>query len=67
MGSLANSDAKLWTPRKVTWSNSSINTLGVDLYSNPEDRDNNIVKVINKMKAISSLWYYRSMTLMERL
>ena len=62
-----NSNARLWTPRKVTWSNKWINTLGVDLYNTPEDRDGNILSVINKMNAVSNLWYYRSMTLIGKI
>ena len=31
--SLVNSNAKLWTPRKINWSNEYVNTLGVDLLS----------------------------------
>ena len=63
IGTLANSNAKMYTPRKVSWSNDYINTLGVDLYNNPTDREANMYKVLNKMKTISNIWYYRQMTL----
>ena len=33
IGSLANSEAKLFSTRKVNWSNNYINTLGMDLFN----------------------------------
>ena len=62
VGSLANTNAKLITPKKVNWSNNYINTLGINLYNDSEQRDINISQVINKMKVVSSLWYYRNMS-----
>ena len=63
IGSLANSDAKLFTPRKIKWSNDFINTLGIDLFNEPTKRDQNFQQIINKMKVVSNLWYYCNMSL----
>lgn len=54
--SLANSHAKLITPRKVCWTNNYINTLGVDLFNDPAMRRANMLQIINKMKVVSSIW-----------
>ena len=63
IGSISNSNVKLITQRKISWSNSHINTLGVNISNNLEVVNDNISDVIQKMKAVSSMWYYRNMTL----
>ena len=63
IGSLANTNAKLYTTRKIIWSNEYVNTLGVDLFNDPESREVNITQIINKMNTVSKMWYYRNMTL----
>ena len=67
VGSLANTDTKLITPRKINWSNEYINTLGVNLYNDNELREQNLMEVVNKMEAISNMWYYRTMSLMGKV
>ena len=63
IGSMRDSDAKVTTMRRVIWSNNYVSTLGVDISSDTNIRDRNITSIIAKMKTVSSMWYYRSMTL----
>ena len=37
IGSIAHTDAKCYTQKKIKWSNDYINTLGIDLFNNNED------------------------------
>ena len=67
MGSIANSDAKLYTHRKITWANHPINTLGIDLYQNPKELMGNFNQIVNKMETISNIWFYRSLTLVGKI
>ena len=67
IGSLAGTDAKLFTQKKIKWENCKINTLGVDLYNDSLERDQNIRDVINRMKSVSKMWYYRNMTLIGKV
>ena len=67
IGSLANTDAKLITPRRVNWSNKTVNTLGVNLFNQKKERDVNIIDVINKMKTVANMWYYSTMTLSGKI
>ena len=67
IGSLAGSSAKMYTPRKVNWFNDYINTLGVDIYNSEQELMSNIDKIIQKMTAVSNLWYYRSLTIMGKV
>ena len=62
-GSLAHTKAKLWTPRKITWSNDYINTLRVNLYCDHKECEENILEVVTKMRAVAKMWYFRNMTL----
>ena len=65
IGSLKNTQAKLYTTKKLQWSNNYINTLGIDLHH--ENIDQNFQTVICKMRTISKLWYYRHLTLMGKI
>ena len=49
IGSLANSNAKLITPRKVNWSNECINTLGIDIGNDKKVLRRNFECTISKM------------------
>ena len=66
IGSISNTNAKVYTTRKVVWSNDAINTLGVDI-SNNVSKESNFRKIIAKLKAISKMWYHRTMTLMGKV
>ena len=63
IGPMANTQAKLYTTRRVNWSNEFVNTLGVDLFNDPQLREVNITQIINKMELVSKMWYFRNMTL----
>ena len=63
IGSIANTSAKLYTARKIKWSNERINTLGVEIGIENNIGDINISAVIAKMRGVAGMWYYRSMTL----
>ena len=65
IGSLENSNAKLYVNRKVKWSSESINTLGIDLYYDHMDR--NFDKICDKMRTVMETWYYRTLTLMGKI
>ena len=67
IGSIANSDAKLYTTRPIKWSSSSINTLGIDLYNNRTDMVQNYEGLIMKMETVMNTWYYRTLTLMGKV
>ena len=67
IGSITDSNAKMFTTRKVNWSNDYVNTLGVDLFNDPEKREANITDIINKMKVVSNIWYYRNMSLSGKI
>ena len=58
IGSLANTNAKMVTPRKVNWSNDYINTLDIDMCNNDSQWDKNFDIVITKMKTVMNMWYY---------
>ena len=64
IGSIANTNAKVYTKRKLKWSSESINTLGIDL--NHKNMYKNFDECIAKMKAVSKMWYYRQMTLIGK-
>ena len=67
IGSLSNTNAHLFTLHKVHWANDFVNTLGVDISSNPNVWDHNIKTVIAKLKVVSKMWYHRCMTLMGKV
>ena len=63
IGSIANSNAKLFTHRRICWSNNFITTLGIDIANSPRGLDRNYTGILSKMRTVSKMWYYRSMTL----
>ena len=65
IGSIANTDAKLYTQKKLKWSNEAINTLGVDLHQ--ENLECNFEDVLLKMHAVSQLWFHRQLTLIGKI
>ena len=67
IGSIRNSNAKLFTTHKIHWTNDPINTLGIDLFTSESDLITNYEKIIVKMQTISKLWFYRSLTLMGKI
>ena len=65
IGSLANTNSKLYTVKKLKWSNEAVNTLGFILYAN--DVEKNLEEVCCKMRTVCRLWYYRHLTLMGKI
>ena len=66
IGSIANTNAKLYTPRKINWANNYINTLGIDIGNNSVS-EKNLDAVIAKMRAVANMWYFRSMTIIGKV
>ena len=67
IGSIANTNAKFYTIKPIQWSNNFINTLGVDIHNKKSDLCANFDNVLNKMRAVSEVWYYRNMTIMGKI
>ena len=67
ISSIANTSAKLYTIKPIRWTNDSINTLGVDIHNNRGLLNENFNSVINKMRAIAEIWYYRNMMLTGKI
>ena len=67
IGSIAHSDAKLYTIKPVKWSSDYINMLGINIFNNSAKLSSNYDSVINKVKAVSKIWYYRNMTIMGKI
>ena len=67
IGSIAHTDAKLYTQKQLKWSSSSINTLRVEIFCDRIDLTQNYDHVINKMKSVSEIWYYRNLTISEKV
>ena len=67
IGSLARSDAKLITPRKITWSNDYISTLGVNISNSEKILKRNFDIVLSKMRAVSNMWYFKTMTISGKI
>ena len=63
IGSLSNTSAKMYTNKSVRWSNEYINTLGVNISNNAIDIEHNWNSVVQKLKVIANMWYFRSITL----
>ena len=67
IGSIVNTNAKVYTTHKIKWSNDYINTLGIDLYNSTRKRNVNFESIIAKLKTVSNMWYYLKMTLMGKI
>ena len=63
IGSLANSNAKVYTSKELKWSNEYVETLGINMSNDKDILTNNFNKVIEKMETVSKIWYYRQLTL----
>ena len=65
IGSIADSDARIFTLRPIQWSNDFVNTLGINLtYHNI---NSNYDSVLRKLETVAKTWYYRSLTLMGKI
>ena len=67
VGSLADSDASLFTTRRMNWTNEPIDTLGVHIPCDNSSCAADYATVIEKMRQVASNWYNRSLSLMGRV
>ena len=63
IGSIANTNAKIYTSKQFKWANDYIETLGVNVSNDKNLLSANFNKIITKMKAVAGIWYYRQLTL----
>ena len=66
IGSLKNSDAKLYTTKEFRWSDDDIKMLGVMISNNAEQSSAGYDPTIDKMEGIMNQWYHRNTTLMGK-
>ena len=66
IGSLANSMAKIYTKKDLSWTNDPISILGVKMSNDMKEVDN-YEAVLEKMQTVLHNWYYRQMTLMGKV
>ena len=68
IGSLKNSDAKLYTQKNFKWTNNPTVLLGVEVGSDlSQVTSNNFAKLIKKIENIIKLWSNRQLTLIGRI
>ena len=68
LGSLKNSDAKLYTQSEMRWTNESINVLGVDVYHCQEQTVKvNYAKVMQKAKNTLAQWSRRNLSMCGKI
>ena len=64
-GSLANTDARIYTVREIQWTNDPIKILGVS-FNNDLNTDFDYSNIIDKMERVLCTWYNRQLTLMGK-
>ena len=67
VGSLKNSDAKLYTERDFCWDNGPIVMLGMKISCDEMNYPGNYEEIIGKVKKVCENWYNRSHTLYGRI
>ena len=68
IGSLKNSEAKLYTQKNLKWTNDPANLLGINVGTNlGEVTEQNFEKLIKKMENITKIWLSRQLTLIGRI
>ena len=67
VGSLAHTNAMLYTCKDLRWTNENIDTLGVKLSITGEIVNQNFDDVIAKMRSVASNWYNRGLTLIGKI
>ena len=65
IGSLANSNAKMFTQKAIRWTNDPFELLGVQVSNNETDL-NNYKPNVEKMNNVLNTWYNRNLTLMGK-
>ena len=64
VGSIRNSDARIYTQTELLWSNDAFDMLGVTISGNEENTQINFDKTFNRMSEICEHWSSRTLTLM---
>ena len=67
IGSLANSDAKLYSEKAMNWASGTINVLGIDIYQTEEELQKNYEKVVSKAKQVIDSWENRNISLFGKI
>ena len=67
IGSLAGSDATLYTARSYIWSNEPIDTLGIQIACDGKEVPDNYGKVIEKVTSTCGSWYLRTLSLSGKI
>ena len=67
IGSLANSNARLYSKKKLQWTNEPINTLGIFLNNNISAMSSNYDEAILKLETVGQTWLYRQMSLIGKI
>ena len=67
VGSLKDSDAKLYTKRDFVWTNDPIDTLGVKVACNGESLSENFEGIMCKLSSVFDAWINRKLTLMGKI
>ena len=68
IGSLKNSDAKLYSQKPLKWSSTGINVLGIDITHNTQNTLHlNYNKLVTKATDIMKKWQYRSLSLKGKI
>ena len=66
IGSIANSNAKIYTRKQLSWTNEPVNMLGISL-NNDYDSILDHESTLKKMKLTLDNWYNRTLTLMGKV
>ena len=67
VGSLKNTDAKIYTHKQLQWSDGDIDLLGVRISNTGIQSNTGINEIIDKMTNIANNWYYRTLTLFGKV
>ena len=67
IGSLKNSDAKIYTTKPIQWSDEDIEMLGFRITNGPVQEATGILKVFNKMEQTAMAWHNRTLSLMGKV
>ena len=63
IGSLCNSNAKLYTSKDLCWTNDNIKLLGTTISCDGSEINDNYDKIMEKLRKVCNNWFNRSMTL----
>ena len=67
IGSLKDSDAKLYTSKNFTWSSGNIEMLGVEIENAALQLPKQYQKCIQKLENVNKNWYFRTLTLIGKV